>query len=287
MADFDPFERSLAARPSVRRRPERRRDSSPEPSPRAAMAGTQRRPAHPLAGSASGGRSSRWPVAAAAVIARARGRRRVLRAPAASSPRSSRVRPRRRARSPAPACRASYRLRVRRPARANWPRHQQRRPRPSSRTPAGAWIATGSMGTPRYGHTAVRLLDGRVLVVGGADELSQNDLTAELYDPNSGTWSATGSMVKPHAWLPATLLRDGRVLVGDVDEPDGRRPGSSAQRCTTRPAGPGPPPGRWSTVDRRASIRHVAARRQGARARFVTAPELYDPDTGPGRRPGR
>ena len=33
--------------------------------------------------------------------------------------------------------------------------------------PGGVWIPTGTMGTPRAGHTAVRLLDGRVLVVGG------------------------------------------------------------------------------------------------------------------------
>ncbi len=89
---------------------------------------------------------------------------------------------------------------------------------------AGVWIATGTMGTPRSGHTAVRLLDGRVLVVGGDD---RDDTSAELYDPVSGTWSATGNMVKPHEWLrAATLLRDGRVLVGDV-EPGARgvRPG--------------------------------------------------------------
>ena len=72
------------------------------------------------------------------------------------------------------------------------------------------------MGTPRSGHTAVRLLDGRVLVVGGSGEESEPS-SAELYDPATGTWSATGSMLKPHAGFRATLLRDGKVLLGDVD----------------------------------------------------------------------
>ena len=64
---------------------------------------------------------------------------------------------------------------------------------------------------------AVRLLDGRVLVVGGSGEWSDPP-TAELYDPDSGTWSATGSMLMPQeqdGFLP-TLLLDGRVLVRDV-----------------------------------------------------------------------
>ena len=78
----------------------------------------------------------------------------------------------------------------------------------------GVWITTGSMGTPRDDHTAVRLLDGRVLVTGGSDV--QNDTSAEVYDPDSGTWSATGNMVHPHSGFPPTLLRDGKVLVGDV-----------------------------------------------------------------------
>jgi hypothetical protein len=84
-------------------------------------------------------------------------------------------------------------------------------------SPAGVWIATGWMGTPRSGHTAVRLLDGRVLVAGGSDD--EHDTSAELYDPNSGTWSPTGQMVHPHNGFPATLLRDGKVLVGDVEDP--------------------------------------------------------------------
>jgi hypothetical protein len=87
--------------------------------------------------------------------------------------------------------------------------------------PTGVWIATGMMGTPRDGSTAVvRLLDGRVLVAGGSGANNENDLTsAELYDPDSGTWSATGNMLKPHGGFPATLLRDGKVLVGDVVDP--------------------------------------------------------------------
>ena len=80
----------------------------------------------------------------------------------------------------------------------------------------GVWIATGTMGTPRSDHTAVRLLDGRVLVMGGAAG-EEDDTSAELYDPETGTWSATGSMVRPRGGFAfaAILLRDGKVLVGD------------------------------------------------------------------------
>lgn len=81
--------------------------------------------------------------------------------------------------------------------------------------PGGAWIPIGTMGTPRNGHAAVRLLDGRVLVVSGSGG-DADPTTAELYDPMSGTWSATGTMLNPQFGLPPTLLLDGRVLVGDV-----------------------------------------------------------------------
>jgi hypothetical protein len=82
----------------------------------------------------------------------------------------------------------------------------------------GVWIATGTMGTPRFGHSSVRLLDGRVLVVGGAGGESDPS-SAELYQPDTGAWTATGTMLKPHDGFPATLLRDGRLLVGDADDP--------------------------------------------------------------------
>jgi hypothetical protein len=88
--------------------------------------------------------------------------------------------------------------------------------------PGGAWIPVRTMGTPRFSSTAVRLQDGRVLVVGGLSGevgYQYHVTSAELYDPATGTWSAAGSISKP--LVAATSLRDGRVLalVGHFDSP--------------------------------------------------------------------
>lgn len=97
---------------------------------------------------------------------------------------------------------------------------------PAVSDPAGSWIATGTMTTPRSWYTAVRLLDGRVLVAGGdgmpvgATSIQRGLTSAELYDPAIGSWSSTGSLLHPWGGFRATLLRDGRVLVGDNDEVD-------------------------------------------------------------------
>ena len=49
----------------------------------------------------------------------------------------------------------------------------------------GASRQTGPMRTPRGAHVAVRLRDGRVLVVGGSDG-DQVLASTEVYDPRSG-----------------------------------------------------------------------------------------------------
>jgi hypothetical protein len=144
--------------------------------------------------------------------------------------------------------------------------------------PGGVWIRTGTMGTPRSGFSAVRLLDGRVLVAGGHNGEPRVDLTsAELYDPASGTWSATGSMVHPHGFgFAATLLRDGRVLVSDVTDGDTDHPSYGAELYD-------PTSGTWTytgSLDT-GGVGHSATLLANGKVLVDgDPPRLFDPDSG-------
>ncbi len=78
------------------------------------------------------------------------------------------------------------------------------------------WMSAGFMNTGRRQHAAVRLTNGKVLVMGGQTG-SQNSTTevasAELYDPSHDTWAPAGTMSIGRVEPTATLLSDGRVLV--------------------------------------------------------------------------
>jgi Galactose oxidase, central domain len=102
---------------------------------------------------------------------------------------------------------------------------------------AGTFTSTGPLITPRAGHTATLLLNGKVLIAGGyrADDPFASVESAELYDPSTGAFTATGNMMNgiydpssgaftatgdtvtrqyPGAGATATLLPDGRVFFG-------------------------------------------------------------------------
>ena len=73
----------------------------------------------------------------------------------------------------------------------------------------GGFTATGStVFAHGQGSTATRLLDGTILVIGGAPGAG-----AEIYDPAAGTFSATGNLNAGHGFHTATLLDDGTVLI--------------------------------------------------------------------------
>jgi hypothetical protein len=70
----------------------------------------------------------------------------------------------------------------------------------------------------RHKQAAISLDDGRVLIMGGADENDWNGQrrTAEIYDPKTGLFKPTGAMVDPHFKFDTALamLPDGDVVVG-------------------------------------------------------------------------
>jgi hypothetical protein len=76
---------------------------------------------------------------------------------------------------------------------------------------SGTWSATASMASPRIGHTATLLPNGKVLVTGGSN--GSYFASAELYDPATGTWSTAAPMASARYNHTATLLPDNKMLV--------------------------------------------------------------------------
>lgn len=85
--------------------------------------------------------------------------------------------------------------------------------------PTGTFVSTLPLVLPRYQHTATRLRDGRVLLVGGVVPAKNaygiaNTATAEIYDPNTRSFTSTlGSLSVARQWHTATLLDGGEVLI--------------------------------------------------------------------------
>ncbi|MBK7539149.1 MAG: hypothetical protein IPI49_28040 [Myxococcales bacterium] len=76
-----------------------------------------------------------------------------------------------------------------------------------------AWTPASSMGTARTFHTATLLTNGKVLVVGGSNNIDGFLASAELYDPETNAWTPAGTMAESRHGHTATLLGSGMILV--------------------------------------------------------------------------
>jgi hypothetical protein len=87
--------------------------------------------------------------------------------------------------------------------------------------------AANSMSSARWRSTAVTLLSGKVLVLGGACSADDapspcvgDATTADLFDPTTNTFAPTkGKLKQPRINPRAALLVDGRVLIASATDP--------------------------------------------------------------------
>jgi hypothetical protein len=91
-----------------------------------------------------------------------------------------------------------------------------------------SFTTVGAMSVVRaYGHHAVLLRSGKVLVTGGDTGGINPTASAELFDPATNSFTSAGHMTTPRMAHFAVLLDDGRVYIGG-----GRGPGGFALAST-------------------------------------------------------
>ena len=147
---------------------------------------------------------------------------------------------------------------------------------------SGTFAATGSMNFPRFGHHAVLLNTGDVLVVSG-----HGDNSTELYNPVTGNWTLIGSTSALHEFGTATLLSNGEVLLAGGGSGD-----YTSNPCTTLAELYNPATGQWTVKGSMTSVRcaHTAtllpngqvlvAGGNDDNGNSLATAELYSPATG-------
>jgi N-acetylneuraminic acid mutarotase len=149
---------------------------------------------------------------------------------------------------------------------------------------AGTWTPAPSMPNGRSQHSATRLNDGRVLVVGGFG--AEN--SAVLWNPATNAWAPAAPMGTARIRQTATLLQDGKVLiVGGTNSGSGQTAGGYLSSAETYDAGSNT----WTPAGEMASPRgghtatllpdgHVLVVGGNNGSSTLASVEDYDPGTG-------
>jgi hypothetical protein len=79
----------------------------------------------------------------------------------------------------------------------------------------GRWTLAGPLSDRHFGHSAISLADGRVLIAGTSWTAykTRPSSRGDVFDPSTGQWTATGPMIEKRSWNVAALLDGGRVVV--------------------------------------------------------------------------
>ncbi len=148
------------------------------------------------------------------------------------------------------------------------------------RLPAG-----GPLNFPRYGHTATRLQDGRILFAGGRHAFNDQIIpAAELFDPATEAFAPIGNMTVGRVLHVAVPLPDGRVLLAGGDTATATAVASAeifdpADRTFT-PTGPMRRGRAFHAAVPLATGQVLVAGGMETDGRRPASIELWDPDTG-------
>ena len=91
-------------------------------------------------------------------------------------------------------------------------------------------VLKSSLHTGRLGHAAIRMIDGKVLVVGGRGQTSRPLYSIEIFDPNSEQFRAVASLRYRRSRPRLNLLKQNRVLITghhrkpEIFQPDPKSP---------------------------------------------------------------
>lgn len=147
------------------------------------------------------------------------------------------------------------------------------------------WRPAAPLATAREFHTATRLADGRVLVIGGRRQVSTTWsalASAEIYDPARNEWRSAGTMAVPRSGHTATLLTTGDVLVAGGGSDRQILAAAELYRAATstwQPTGSLTEARTWHTATLLADGSVLAAAGYDG-SLWIQAAERYDPATG-------